>query len=73
MPAPFLKVAAFKALESKLTAGEGGSVTGDQATASEPIQKSLSAFGAVVSSTAPGSLGRASAARAQIRRMGAVR
>lgn len=73
MSAPFLKVSVFKAREAQLTSGEAGNVTGDQATASEPIQKTLSAFGAVVSSTAPGSLGRAHAARAQIRRMGAVR
>lgn len=73
MPAPILKVAPNLFTHGSVTVKGGGTVTGDQATASEPIQKSLSAFGAVISSTAPGSLSRAAVARGQIRRLGGVR
>jgi hypothetical protein len=68
VPAPIRKVApnafntttiteAIQAGENALTAAEA-----------KPIHDSLSAFGVVVSSTAPQALHRAVAARAQIRR-----
>ena len=69
MAAPIRKVAPNSFITGPLAGAIGKAENALNAAESKPIHDSLSAFGVIVSSTAPQSLHRAAASRAQIRRL----
>lgn len=68
MSAPIRKVAPNSFVTGPLEGAIGKAEAAINAADSKPIQDTLGVFGTVISSTAPKALGRASSARAQIRR-----
>jgi hypothetical protein len=69
MAAPIRKVAPNAFITGPLTTAIGKAESALTAAEAKPIQDSLSAFGTIVSSTAPGALHRATVYRSQIRRL----
>jgi hypothetical protein len=69
MAAPIRKVAPNSFITGPLAGAIGKAESAFNAADAKPIHDSLSAFGVIVSSTAPGALHRAATYRYQIRRL----